>query len=610
MSSEAILLGIAAILVLGVSAQWLAWRLGLPSILLLLLYGIVAGPWLGLIRPDEMFGRLLTPLVSLAVALILYEGGLTLKLSEFRKVGTVVRNLVTVGAIVTLVLATISARYIIGLDWRLSLLFGAIMVVTGPTVIGPLLRHIRPTGRVGPILKWEGIVIDPIGAMLAVLIFESIQVGSAAQMGMIAVRGVVQTAAFGSLIGIAAAGILILVLTRYWIADHLQNPASLMLVVSAFTLSNLLQHESGLLAATVMGFVLANQRWADVRKIAEFKETLQVLLVACLFVVLAARLSFEEIIAVGPQGLAVVLVLILVIRPLSVFASTVGSPLSIRERLFLSWMAPRGIVAAAVSSVFALRLAPRYPEAAQLVPLTFTVIIATVAVYGITSPIAARRLGVAEANPQGVLFIGAHGWARDVAAALSRAGIRVTMVDSNRDNVNAARMMSLTTCAGNILDDRTLEEIDLGGLGRLAAVTPNDWVNLLAVNRFEHIFGRAQCYMLAPEKNALKERAGRGPAHAHYLFGKEATYEAIQLRVFDRFTVKTTKLSDEFDYAGWRRQYGDSALIMFVVDARHRLLVPTDRKQHEPRPGETIVAFVKERPARQAPAPVQAGQSA
>ena len=469
--AESELIQLAGIIVLGAAAQWIAWRVGLPSILLLLTFGIIAGRWL---HPTELFGNLLFPMVSISVALILYEGGLTLKLAEFRKVGGVVRNLVTAGAAVTWLIGALAAHFVIGLDAGLSALLGAVVVVTGPTVIGPLLRQIRPSGPVGPILKWEGIVIDPIGALLAVLVFGIVSGEAEGAAGHVA-WGIAKTVVFGGGIGFLAAAILVVMIERYWIADFLQNAVSLMLVVAAFAVSNHIQHESGLLAVTVMGFVLANQKRADIEHIVEFKENLRVLLISALFIVLAARLEISQLLNVLGRGVAFAAVLVLVARPVCVLLATWRSDLSKAQRLFLGWMAPRGIVAAAVASVFALRLETVWRErlerleaagdpaaaalsdqlagVAQLVPVTFITIIASVALYGLTAPIVARRLGVAESNPQGILFAGAHAWIREAAALLQREGIAVLLIDSNRQNVHAARMAGLPTYAGSILSE-------------------------------------------------------------------------------------------------------------------------------------------------------------
>lgn len=611
---ESLLIELAGIIVLGAAAQWIAWRVGLPSILLLLVFGIVTGPVMKWIRPADLFGDLLFPVVSISVALILYEGGLSLKLSEFRKVGAVVRNLVTLGALATGLITAGAAHLVLGLDWGLSALLGAILVVTGPTVIGPLLRQIRPTGAVGPILKWEGIVIDPIGALLAVLIFEIVSGEAHGAAGHV-VTGVLYTIVVGGGIGVAAGLLLMVMIERYWVADHLQNAVSLMLVVVAFAAANHVQDESGLLAVTVMGFVLANQRRADIENIIEFKENLRVLLISALFIILAARLELDQIRAVAGRGLLFVLILVVVARPLCVFVSTWRSSLTWAQRCFLGWMAPRGIVAAAVASVFAIRLQEIFRDkqarllangepipswlqagitgAEQLVPVTFIVIIASVALYGLTATLVARRLGVAESNPQGILFAGAHAWVREVAGLLQREGFRVLLVDSNRDNANAARMAGLPIRGGSILSERTLEDLDFGGIGRLFAVTPNNWVNVLAVQHFDGIFGRAGCYRLSPGPTADRdERKAHGPKN-RTLFGDTITHGQLEGRVAGGFKAKATRISEEFNLDDYREEHGNSAIPLFVIDDRRRLAIVTAGSDLQPGPGQTLVSLVR-----------------
>ncbi len=267
--TEHLLVGLAGIIILGIGAQWLAWRLRLPSILLLLLFGFAAGPATGFLDPDALLGDLLPPVVSLSVAVILFEGGLSLSFTELRQIGTVVRNLVSVGALVTWLVTAGAAHFILDLSAALAVLLGAILVVTGPTVIVPLLRHVRPVGPVNSILKWEGILIDPIGAMLAVLVFEAILAGGFQEATTLALTGVLNTVVIGGVNGVLGAMVLTFLLKRYWIPDFLHNAFSLMVVVGAFTASNVMQAESGLLAVIVMGMTLANQKMITVKHIVK-----------------------------------------------------------------------------------------------------------------------------------------------------------------------------------------------------------------------------------------------------------------------------------------------------------------------------------------------------
>jgi len=594
---------IGLLVLLGVGAQWIAWRLRVPSILLLLLFGIIAGPVMRAvlgeghplaIDPDSIFGAdLLLALVGVSVGLILYEGGLTLNFHELRKTWRPVTMLVTVGALITWFIGGLSAGWILGLSWALAVQLGAILIVTGPTVIGPLLSHIRPSGSTGLILKWEGIVIDPIGVGVAVLVFEVISL-PADQSGFGAVaEAIALTLVFGTLFGVLAAIALRELMTRFLVPDSLQNPVSLMLVVATFTASNQVQAESGLLATTVMGIVLANQRKVDVHHILEFKENLRVLLIALLFIVLAARLQLSDLTELHPLGVfGFLAVLILVARPLAVFTATIGTGLAWRERLFLSWMAPRGIVAAAASSVFAIGLANAgVPGAEQLIPLTFAVIIGTVAFYGLTAPIAARWLGVSDQNPQGVLFVGAPRWARLLAKVLRDRGVRVQMMDTNRSNISAAKMSGLPGEHENVLAVGDLSELDLRGVGRVFAITPNDEVNTLVLQRFKGFFDTAGLYRLAPRqtKQGEGENADR---RFRILFDQEAHHQMIESRVVAGWVFKATTLSGEFTYRDFRSLYGPTMIPIASVSPSGVVAFGTTGRALAPSPGDTVIALV------------------
>ncbi|MFG0333620.1 MAG: cation:proton antiporter [Maioricimonas sp. JB049] len=590
--TEHLLVALTGVFVLGSLAQWIAWRLRLPSILLLLVFGFLAGPVTGLINPDELLGDLLFPVVSLSVAVILFEGSLSLQLVELREIGKVLGYLLTLGAGITWLLTTLAAYFVLGLEFHTSLLLGALLVVTGPTVIGPLLRQIRPIGRVGPIARWEGIVIDPVGAMLAVLVFEAEAAIQAARFDIAtldAASGLLETTFSGIFFGLLAGVILEYVLTRHLVPDYLQSPVTLMLVFASFVASNLLKHESGLAAVTVMGVYLANRRAVPLRHILEFKENLTVVLVSSLFILLTARLDPVAMMDFGWRGVLFCLVMVLLVRPISVFFATLGSPLSWAERGFLAWLAPRGIVAAAVASVFALRLGPGTGDG--LVPATFLVIAVTVVVYGLTALPLARRLGLAMADPQGVLIASAHAGARAIAHALQEAGFRVLLVDTNHWNIQQARMEGLETASMNILSEQAVTNLDLGGIGRFLGMTSNDGVNSLAALRMADIFGRAEVYQLTPARKAEKQEESAHHLRARFLFGADVTYEVLNKKFAAGWRVKITKLTSEFDYAAFRAQYGDQALILFTCQ-NSQLTVRTSDSKAVPAAGHRIIALV------------------
>lgn len=607
MANELEIIAVAAIVVLGVGGQWLAWRLRVPSILVLLLLGFLVGPvsrWISTrmgfdapfsLDPDVIFGELLTPIVSLSVGLILFEGGMTLRISQLTNVKKVVRDLVTLGAAVTWLFSAVAAHYLIGLDWKLSILLGAILVVTGPTVIGPLLRHVKPVGQVGPVLKWEGIVIDPIGAGLTVLVFEAISGGGLREATPLIIWGVVKTLAVGVSIGCLAAGLVILMLRRFWVPDYLQSATVLAIVVAAFTGSNILMVESGLFTVTVMGIVLANQHWAKTHHILEFKETLSVLLIGSLFILLSSRLRLEDVAQIGPMGLVFLLVLIVIVRPLAVVVSTARSAMTWNERAFLACMAPRGIVAASISSVFALRLSTEgFMQAHLLVPLTFLVIVGTVLVYGLGAPFVARWLGLAQPGTGGFLIAGASPVVRAIAKALQNEKYEVLLVDTNHSHVQAARLEGLPAVAATILSPEVADRVALSSVSRLLALTPNDEVNTLAATHFGRIFGRGAVYQLPSAGEDTKQREKiSGELHGRVLFDKSATYSELARRWDGGARVKSTKLTKEFDFDAMKKHYPNGTMLpLFVVsDSTRELSIFTRESPPTPKSGQTVISL-------------------
>lgn len=589
-------MALAALFVLGVGSQWLAWRLKIPSILLLLIVGFTAGRTTGLIDPDAMFGDMLFPLVSLAVAVILFEGGLSLRLHDLRDTRGVVVGLLTVGVLVTWAVIAIAAVTILGFPVSQSLLLGAILVVTGPTVIGPMLRNMRPTGGIGPVSRWEGIVVDPLGAVLAVLVFEAIEsIGhSSAQTAAVAVSlALLRTLLVGAGTGAAAGLLIVLALRKRWIPDFLQGAAVLMIVLAGFTAANLMQPESGLLAVTLIGIIVANQQAVSVSHITEFKENLSLLLLACLFILLAARLRIEDIVSLGFSGVIFLAAVILLARPAAVFCSTFRSSLSWKERGLLAWFAPRGIVAAAVSSLFAIRMGEDSAAGHELQSATFLVIVGTVLVYGLTTPWLARRFGLSSADPQGVLIAGAHTGARAVALALKNEKIAVCLVDSNRANVQTARMEGLEASNASILSEQIADELDLGGIGRFMGLTRNAEVNSLAALRFQELFGRSEVYQLRPEADgsAKKDTSAR-LLHGRQLFAADVTYDTLDAWFAQGATVKRTRLT-ELDYAAFLSHYGQAALPLFTLTDAGKLKPVTDDTAFTPGQNVTIIGLVK-----------------
>ncbi|MEP1122861.1 MAG: sodium:proton antiporter [Ilumatobacter sp.] len=505
---------LALIVGAGMLAQWVAWRTQIPGIIALLVAGLALGPVTGILEPDELLGDTLFPLVSLSVALILFEGGLDLPPRELRNTGTAVRRLITIGAVVTGVVGWYSAKEIFGLPDQVAIVLSAVLVVTGPTVVGPLLQFVRPAGTVGPILRAEGVLIDPVGATAALVCFEVVLITETDE-AVLTIAGIVGlTLLAGVGFGLATAFLLDNALKRFLIPDQLAVPATFAFVVGSYVASNEIQEESGLLAVTVVGIYLARRESSTIRSVLEFNESLRTLLISVLFILLAARIEAEALQDVALPSLAFIAVLVFIARPLTVLVSTVRTSLTWRERVFLTTMAPRGIVAAAVSAIFALRLEEEGVEGAdKIVPIVFLVIIGTIVIYGFVAGPAARLLGLAESRANGVLIVGSHASAREIATELKERQIKTLLIDTDPYNVTRAISKGLTARRMSALAEEATESLDLRGIGRLLAITSNDEVNALSTGRFARVFGRREVFQLAPGKR----RAGHSAVPDEYL---------------------------------------------------------------------------------------------
>lgn len=589
---DSLVFEIASLVTLAVMATWVASRMQIPSIVPLLITGVVAGPIFQLLDPDRLAGDLLSPAVSVSVGLILFEGGLSLRFREIRSSHGVLWRLVSVGVLVTWGLGAAAASVFLGLSPALAVLLGAILIVSGPTVIGPILTSVRPRQSVSSLLKWESIVIDPIGAMLAVLAFELVLVGVETPPGeLLRVAGLF---VFGGIaVGLVVAIATGLALRRHLIPERLVPLVGLAAALIAFAGADALARESGLLATTVLGLTLANRRDLRTRTIIQFSEVLQILLVGLLFILLSARLTREQLAEISFPVVALVLVLILVARPLGVWLSTWRSELTRNEKLFLAGVAPRGIVAAAVASVLALELEHAGVEGAEiLTPVTFAVIVGTVLIYGFGAGPLARRLGLAVKSSQGVLVVGAGLIERTLGDALADEGIAVLFVTTSRQDEAAARMQGHRTYYGNVIDHELPWELDLSGIGRLMALTPNDEVNTLSALRFAELFGAGETYQLAATSLGPGIDGTSADLGGRTLFGPEVTYSKLARLLTGGDRLRRTRLGDGFTVEKLRSQLGTDGLALFLIRDDQLLIGATDVSRSlldRAQPGDTVV---------------------
>lgn len=508
------MLELAGIIILGILAQWVAWKLKIPAILPLILIGLLVGPiaatyitedgskWIEPIWNGEkgLFpGDYLYNFVSLAISIILFEGGLTLKREEIKNVGPVITKLITLGAAITFFGAGIVAHKIFNLSWELSFLFSGLIIVTGPTVITPILRNIPLKKDISTVLKWEGILIDPIGALVAVLVFEFITVGGESGFTKTAFIEFGKIILFGTTFGFAFANALAYVINKKMIPHYLLNVASLSTVLLVFVESEIFAHESGLLAVVVMGMVLGNGKLKNIKELLYFKESLSVLLISILFILLAANMNIDELMLLYSwKTLALFAIVVFVIRPLAVFASTINSKLKFNEKIFISWVGPRGIVAAGIASLFGSKLLKQGVEGAEYItPLVFMIVLGTVLLNATTARFFARIIGVFLKKSNGILIVGASNPARLIASYLRDKGKRIVIIDSNKQFIEQALEDNLEALNVNIYDDELTDNIELNDVGYLIALTANDTVNKQALENFSGVFGEHGSFKIA-----------------------------------------------------------------------------------------------------------------
>ncbi|MEN2751889.1 cation:proton antiporter [Psychrobacter sp. FBL11] len=572
MDTALLLSGVVGI---GIAAQWLAWYLKQPSILFLLLIGIIVGPVLGYFDPDLVLGELMFPIISLGVAIILFEGSLTLEFDEIKQHGTVVQMLVSIGVVITIAVVALSTYLLFDVDPLIALLFGALVCVTGPTVIMPLLRSVRPNKTISNILKWEGIIIDPIGAIAVVLVYEYIISGGEASSLLLFAKIVVLATA----LGMAGAWVLAFLMRRHMVPEFLRNVFTLAFVLVLFSISNHLEHESGLLTVTVLGVALAN--WPNFPRdtILEFNESLTVLLISVLFIILAARVELASLMSVGFAGIILLAIVMFVARPLSVWASSIGSNLKTNEKLMISWIGPRGIVAAAISSLFAIRLQEYDIQGVELlVPLVFMVIIGTVMIQGLGAKMVGNLLGVREPATNGILVVGSNPIALLVATSLRDQGFDVIVAHNNYTNIAGARMSGLRTYFGNPVSDHADHHLDLIGIGHLFAMSTDKELNTLSEIHYRHEFGEQKIFRLkfSDEKVKNERDTKQSNFHSQWLFGKDVTYTKLASMLSKKARIKITNITDSYSFEQYKAD-NKQFVPLYTLDKEGKLSVITDK---------------------------------
>ena len=587
LSTDSILLGLGLVIVLAIASRLFADRFGLPAIVVLLPVGFVAGAITDDVHPDKLFGATFTPLVDLGVGLILFEAGLRLRFQELRGgIRKVVVWLISIGALLTLVGVTAGVKLIFGLSWGVSAVLGAILVVSGPTVVLPLLAFVRPSERVRAVLKWEGTLIDPIGALLGVIAFNAVLQGAAGDRpfhpGEMAF-----SLTIGLAIGLAGAALLWLLLRRLQHSAPAHAVGAALMVVAAVVVgADLLREDSGFVSAAVMGMAMANQEQLDVSRILEFHGTLVSLLIGMLFVLISASVEPSQVSFVLAEGLGLIAVMVLVIRPLVVALAAWRSPLTIPERAFVAWMAPRGIVAAATASAFGLSLTQAGVDGAdQILPIAFVVIFGTVVLYGLTAAPVARLLGVAGAGASAVLIVGGHAWARKLAQALAAAGPRVRVWTNSPSEQAAARELGLDASKVPLGVDVESRDAELEEVSDALLLTASDDFNALAAYELRQELGAGRVYRLPPSEGGSEP----APAYAEgaLLFAEGLTFGELSRH----FEAGADLVEIEFDSHSDPQPLANGLIPLFRVAEDGSLRMVTAGAQLRTHPGERVICL-------------------
>ena len=580
---------LALVLAAGIGCQWLASRLHIPALILLLACGLILGPVTHLLVPTQQFGLILMPAIKLGVAIILFEGGLNLHFHELKGTAQAIRRLATLSIPVAWLLASAAAHYIGGLGWQIASLFGAITVVTGPTVILPLLRHARLRQKPAALLKWEGIVNDPLGAVLAVLVFQWIVHGNtdavyiARDLVWLSLAGATG-ACTGYLTGRA--------FRSGQVHEHLKGPVLIATVAVLFVITNHWLEDSGLLAVTVMGLVIGNMQLPSMTELRRFKEYVTLILVSVLFVVLSANINPESFQRLDLRSLALIAAMLFAVRPISVLVATLGTELTWKERLLPAWIAPRGIVAAAVAGVFAPDLiALGIDDAEQLVPLIFSLIVVTVVLHGLTIAPWARLLGLGNDNHHGLLVVGASTWSTELCNQLHKLGVPVLLVDSSWQRLRKARLAGIPAYYGQILSPGTENSVELAQLDTLLALSDNEAYNALVCTALAGEMGWQKVFQLprSNENGATKLQSG---LHGTNAFSDELGYEELLRRYYLGWRFQKTQLTGNFDHQRRSENLPSGAIDLLCIRPTGAISVASSQTGLSGREGDILISFV------------------
>ncbi|MGM8366522.1 cation:proton antiporter [Virgibacillus sp. W0181] len=579
---------------LGIGSQWLAWRYSLPAIVIMSIAGLLAGPVFGLMNPEESFGNLYSPIISAAVAIILFEGSLNLNFKELRGLGKPVFRIATIGAFIAWILGSLTAHYVAGLSWAVAFVIGGLFIVTGPTVILPLLRQSKLKPRPAKILKWEGIIVDPIGVLLAVFAFEIIAFFTSEQTNGTALLLFFVISIFAAVFGVICGRFIGWMFETGHIPEFLKSPTIFSTVILCFAISDEMMHGPGLLAVTAMGMTLANMGISSISDMRHFKENISILLISGIFIMLAASLKMETIVHVfNPHIIGYVLLMMFLVRPLSIFLSTIGSGLTFNEKALVGWIAPRGIVALTVSSYFAAVLSDSgYEDASLVTTLTFGLVFFTVVAHGFSISWLAKKLHLSLEGRPGTIIVGSNPFTVGLAKSFEKARIPVVLLDTSWENLRYARNEGVPFYHGEVLSEQTEYNLDTIPYDYLIAATDFDSYNALVCTTFMPEYGRTNVFKINPylednnsSENIVDKVGGR------VLFTNEFSMEDLKNKVMEGFVFRQTTLTSQYSYEQYRRDKDEATVFLYAIKPSGHLYFYTEEMRTKPTTGDIIVSL-------------------
>lgn len=610
-----LLFEVMLVLLLGIGSQWVAWRYRLPAIVIMSITGLLAGPVFGLIDPEESFGPMYGAIISVAVAIILFEGSLSLSFKEVRDAGKPILRISTVGAFIAWILGSLAAHYVAGLSWAVAFVIGGLFIVTGPTVIMPLLRQSKLKPRPAKVLKWEGIVVDPIGALLAVFAFEIVTFIDAETPDVTALFLFFVGAVFAVFFGWLCGRVIGWAFEYGYMPEFLKSPSVFVVVVLCFTIADTIVHETGLLSVTAMGITLANMGISSISDMRHFKENVSVLLISAIFIMLTASLERETLLQIiSPNIIGFVLLMMFAVCPLSIFLSTINSGLSWQEKTLVGWIAPRGIVALTVAGYFAtVLLDAGYADAEILTSLTFALVFFTVVAHGFSIGWLSRKLNLSKEGKPGALIVGSNRFTVELTKSLMKAGIPVKIVDSSWARLKVARTEGVPFYHGSVLSEQTEYNLDTMPYDYLLALTDDNAYNSLVCTTFLPEYGRFNVFKVSPYKKLKHGYSSEvvSKVGGRILFDKKFTWEDLNEKLEQGYIFRQTTLTPQFTYERYVKEKDESTVFLYLIKPSGMLKFYSEEMRTVPTIGDTIVSLtppIKEKAKIQARLERQRGE--